>query len=272
MEMRNWISIVFILSFLQLEAQDSLFVTAGKKINGAFIYLAPDGLGNLFAVTKSGQLRKYNALLDSVGSYNELKQLGRLQSIASFNALKTGVFFSQYKTILVLDRFLREINRIDLRKTQLYQVNAVGQSFDNKWWVYDEQDAKLKKIGDNGKAEMETADLRLLTGENASPIYIFDHQRNVFVYDPEKGLFIFDQLGAFKKKLALIGWNDVQPFSTGILGVKDGKMLVYAMDKLDVQEYVLPSELKVALKIGFTNEGCFALYKDSIVKYTWALK
>ncbi len=272
MEMRKWISILFILSFMHVEAQDSLHVNAGKKIYGTFIYFSPDGLGNLFVVTKSGQLRKYNANMDSVGSYNELKQLGRLHSIASFNALKTGVFFSQYKTILVLDRFLREVNRIDLRKTQLYQVNAVGQSFDNKWWVFDEQDAKLKKIGDNGRAEMETADLRLLTGENISPTSIYDQQRNVFVYDPVKGLFIFDQLGAFKKKLALIGWNDLQPFGTGVIGVKAGKMLVYANEMFDAQEYMLPIELNGALKLGFTNEGCYALYKDCIVKYTWALK
>lgn len=272
MKKLKWVIFVCLFFVQSLDAQDSLFIRMGKRISGSFTYVAPDGLGNVFAVTKTGQLRKYNSTMDSVGVYNDLKQLGRMHSIASFNALKTGVYFNQYKTILVLDRFLKEINRIDLRKAQLYQVNVVAQSFDNKWWVFDEQEAKLKKIGDHGKSEMETTDLRLLIGETISPVSMYDQQRSVYLYDPVKGLFIFDQLGAFKKKVALIGWKDIQPFGNGILGVRDGKMLVYSAEQLNVQEYFLPSDLKAAMKLCFTSEGGYALFSDDIVQFKWTLK
>lgn len=270
--MHKWLAMISVFMCLELQAQDSIHVYLDKKISGVFTVISPDGLGNLLAVTKSGQLRKYNDAMDSVAVYNNLKQLGRLQTIASFNALRTGVYFGQFKTILVLDRFLREINRIDLRKMQLYQVSAVGQSYDNKWWVFDEQDAKLKKISDAAQIELETSDLRILLGENISPEVLFDQQRNIYVYDPSKGVYIFDQLGAFRKKVALLGWKDVQPFGNGFVGVHQGKLMVYANDKFDINSYQLPVELLTAKSLSFASDGCYALYADSIVKFKWNLK
>lgn len=270
--MHKWIIISCLFFSMMVHAQDSIHLRMQKKIVGSFSYMAPDGLDNVLVVTKSGQLIKYNASLDSIATYNVLKQLGRVHSIASFNALRTGVFFNQFKTILLLDRFLKEINRIDLRKAQLYQVNAVAQSFDNKWWVFDEQEAKLKKIGEDGRVDLETADMRVLVGESISPRLLFDQQRNVYAYDDAKGIYIFDEMGAFKKKLALIGWKDVQPFGNGFIGIRQGKLLVYVANKPDVTEYFLPAELAGAQMVGFTAEGCFALFSDGITKYTWQAK
>ena len=116
-----------------------------KKIDGHFTSFHVDELGNLFAVTTTGQLKKYNTSLDSLGIFNELRRFGSVHSISTGNPLRTTLYFKGYKIILVLDRLMQIINKVDLRKNQLVQVNAVSQSYDNLIWIFDEQDNKIKK-------------------------------------------------------------------------------------------------------------------------------
>lgn len=68
----------------------------------------------------------------------------------------------------MLDRFLNVVNTIDLRKQNIFQAKAIGQSYDNKIWVYDEMENKLKKIDEDGKLLQETPDFRLIFNQSPS--------------------------------------------------------------------------------------------------------
>ena len=54
------------------------------------------------------------------------------------------------------------LSSINLRKQNIFQVNALTTSYDNNIWLYDEQDNKLKKIDDSGNTLFESVDFRLL--------------------------------------------------------------------------------------------------------------
>ena len=69
-----------------------------------------------------------------------------------------------FATVVVLDRLLNVRNIIDLRKQNILQARAIGQSYDNKIWLYDEVENKLKKIDEDGKLLLETPDFRQLFG------------------------------------------------------------------------------------------------------------
>jgi hypothetical protein len=90
---------------------------------------------------------------------------------------------------------MQVVNKIDLRTAAVFQVNSVAQSYDNKVWLFDEQDAKLKKLNELGKLEIETGDIRLLAGINPSPEVIFEMEKYLCLYDSQHGLVLFDQLG-----------------------------------------------------------------------------
>ena len=259
--------LIFIGSTFAQEIKSPILV---KKITGSFVYFKPDELGNVYALTSTGQLKKYNTNLDSMGVFNDVRNYGTLHYIASGNALRTILFFKQYRTILLLDRLMQIVNKIDLRKSQLFQVQAITQSYDNNIWIFDEQESKLKKLNESGKLIFESADLRLVFSEAIQPSQIFDAGGFVYLYDAAKGLYIFDYYGAFKSKVTLLGWSNLQLVGNNITGIKDEKIMSYKLNSLDISESNLPVLLKNAKQLYFSASGCTALEEDGIYSYQWS--
>ena len=176
-----------------------------RILSGDFQRYDVDNLGNLYVLTIENQLKKYNVKGDSMGVFNDVKRYGKLSEINASNPLRTILYYKDFRTVLVLDRLLNAVNTIDLRRLNIFQVKAVAPAYDNSIWVFDEQESKLKKVGEDGRLLNETPDLRLVLDEAPLPERIFDQNGYVYLYDPAKGIFIFDYYGALKNKIALIG-------------------------------------------------------------------
>jgi hypothetical protein len=250
------ISILFFaIGFLHAQEQQSVLKT--KEITGLFSYFMPDEIGNLFALTTSGQLKKYNGNLDSMGCFNDVRRYGKLHSISASNPLRSLLFFKDYRIILVLDRMMQVVNKIDLRMAQIFQVQAIAQSYDNMIWVFDEQESKIKKINDEGKVLFESADLRLIFSESIIPSLIFDLGGYLYLYDEKNGLFIFDYYGALKNRIVLLG------------GIKDKQLLIYTPNSIDIKSISMPKEISAADYIRFGIKGCYVSTAEAISWYEW---
>lgn len=272
MNIRLYLLFFFIINFQIISAQESAAVQKAKTLKGSFIYFMPDDLGNVFALTASGQLKKYNSTFDSTGVFNEIRRYGRLHSISAENPLRSLLFFKEFRTILVLDRMMQVVNKIDLRKAQIFQVQAVAQSYDNMIWVFDEQESKIKKIDDEGKLVFESVDLRLIFSDAITPSTIFDMGGYLYLYDSEQGLFIFDYYGALKNRIALLGWQNVQPFGKGVVGIKEKLMQLYVPNTVDIKSLTLPEEIISAEHIKFGINGCYIMNAEGVSWYTWKNK
>jgi hypothetical protein len=236
MSSKLWLTCFFTILFSSVLAQPGGGFKNLGEIKGKFIYMKPDLLGNIYALGSSGQLKKFNASLDSMGVFTEVKRFGQLHNIIADNPLKTLLYFKTYKTILVLDRFMQVVNRIDLRRLNIFQANAMAQSYDGKIWLYDEQEAKLKKLSDNGKVELETADLRLALGWNPAPQVIFELDQLVCLYDQSNGLLLFDQLGGYRNTIPLKGWQSVHAVGSFVVGLSNGMLMAYDPKKLEMKQ------------------------------------
>jgi hypothetical protein len=253
----------------QLGAQELNALSLTKTIKGDFEYFMPDELGNLFALSKSGQLKKYNNNLDSMGVFNEVRRYGKLYSISADNPLRTVLYFKDYRTILVLDRLMQVVNKIDLRKAGIFQVKAVAQSYDNLFWIFDEQESKLKKIDEEGKQILATADLRLVFTEPIIATSLFDLGGFVYLYDQKNGLFIFDYYGALKNRIAFLDWKQVHTVGKQIVGVKNNTLINYTPGNIDAKEFKLVENLVGFDQIHFTSNGCYLLKAGTVYKYDW---
>lgn len=259
--MRACLLICLIMSSCLLYAQEenSFLVT------GEFASFSVDNLGYIYAVTGKGQqLKKYKPDGDSMTVFNDVRRFGKLTSVNTQNALRTLLFYKDFRTILVLDRFLHSVNVIDLRKLNLFQVRQIAPSYDNHIWVYDEQESKLKKISESGKILLETADLRIVSADNPMPEKMIDQNGYVYLYDPIKGMFIFDYYGALKGKIAIFGWKNVQVTGQTILGMKDGKSMQYTTGSLQLKESDLPKFSYAVKDLQFTSSGIFILDERGI--------
>ena len=162
-----------------------------KTVNGDIVSFTVDNLDYIYLLGSTNQVKKLNPNGDSLAVFNNVRKFGQASLIDVSNPLKVLLYYRDFATIVVLDRLLNVRNTIDLRKHNILQVRAIGQSYDNKIWLYDEVDNKLKKIDEDGTLLLETPDFRQLFGEVLMPQKIFDQDQYVYLYDSARAVFRF---------------------------------------------------------------------------------
>ena len=261
------LSFIFILSFSAVAQNESPHKLI-QIIKGDVVDFAVDNLDNVYVLASTDQLKKYNASGDSVAVFNNVKKFGKISTIDVSNPLKVLLYYKDFSTIVVLDRLLAIRNTIDLRQQNIFQVNAIGQSYDNNIWLYDEGDSKLKKIDDDGKLLMETADFRLLFTEAPLVKNICDQEGFVYLYDPQQSVFVFDYYGALRNKILINGWEDFKVAGKFIFGINNDTLHRYEINTFRVDDEKLPGPLTNSLKVNFTSSRLYALKKDLLEIYT----
>lgn len=241
-----------------------LKTVVGENLTG----FAVDNLGYMYLLDASGQLKKLSPNGDSVGVFNDVRRFGKLYSMDVSNPLKVLLFYQDFGTIVVLDRFLNNRLTIDLRKHQIFQAKAIAQSFDNGVWVYDELEGRLKRLDDGGNLKGETVDFRVIFDEAPSPVFITDADRLVYLYDPVKGLFVLDYFGTLRNKVALLGWTDVQVIGGRVLGRKNNLLESYIPGTLELKEQAVPEVLEGAVKVQVSMEFLYVLKSGKLHIYS----
>ncbi len=236
-------------------------------IKGDIIDFTIDNLGNVYTISKTNQLKKITAAGDSVGVFNDVKRYGKLYSIDATNPLKVLLFYKDFGTIVVLDRFLNVRTTIDIRKQGIYQARAIAQSYDNGIWIYDEQEARLKRMNDEGSIIDQTADFRQSMETAPAPEVIIDQDRLVYLYDPQQGVYVFDYFGTLKNKVSLLGWQDFQVIGNNVFGRKGTTFERYQLNSLSLQEIQLADKLANADRIRISASLLYCLKNGIIVFY-----
>lgn len=267
--MNKWISIGLVLVCNAAAAQTDSSFQFVRAISGDIVSFSADNLDNVYLLSSSNQLKELNNNGDSVAVFNDVKKFGKASLVDVSNPLKVLLYYKDFATIVVLDRFLNIRNTIDLRRQNILQVRAIGQSYDNKIWLYDEVENKLKKIDEDGKLLMETPDFRQLFGIAPAPQKIFDQDKYVYIYDSTQAVFVFDYYGAFKNKIPISGWQNFKVAGKYIFGSKDNKLFRYNIKTFMTDEWKMPDELFSSKSFNFSSSRLYALKKDSIEIYSF---
>lgn len=264
---KQWI---FILCAVMLTgsafAQDSLF-RLDRTIQYPIEYFTVNNLGEIYIINTDNQLKKLDEKGDSIGVFNRVTKYGKLSYVEAQNPWKTILYYKDFSTIVLLDKYLNVLTNINLRKQNIFQVNAVTASYDNNIWLFDEQDSKLKKIDDAGNLLSETIDFRRLFDSVPSPEKILDKSGFIYLYDPHKGMYIFDYYGSFKNKLTFLNWKDFTVIGKNIYGYDDKYFYAYTINTLDLKQYVLPAIFKNYTSIKIGNNKLYLLKNYSLQVY-----
>lgn len=251
------------------KASGTAFLPPVSIYSGKVKQFAADNLGNVYVLTPAGLLIKLNSKGDSLNVFNDVRRYGTVYAIDATNPMKVLLYYKDFSTVVMLDRYLNRINMIDLRKSGIFQAKAMGLSYDNNVWIFDEQSAKLKKIDENGRVLSETTDLRQVLDVMPSPRSIIDSDGFVYVYDDAKGLYVFDYYGALKNTLPLTGITDLRVIGKTIAGRRQNKLVRYTLGTLELQEQPLPAIIQDALKIYITQQGIYVLNEAGIEMYPY---
>ena len=239
-----------------------------KEIEYPISSFAVDNLGELYVINTANQLKKYNEKGDSVGVFNQVTKYGKLSYVEAQNPWKTILFYQNFSTIVLLDKYLNVLTSINLRNQNIFRVKAVTTSYDNNIWLYDEQDNKLKKIDDVGNILSETVDFRLLFDSVPTPQNIIDRDGFVYLYDSLKGVYLFDYYGSFKNKLSFLHWTDIAVIGKTIYGFDKENLYKYTPPLPDVNKYKLPAALQNNNSIKLSNHKIYILKNQRLEIYS----
>lgn len=262
--------VVIALNVFTLKAQtDSVInLTQQDFIQGSFTNFYVDNLNNVYLLNADNQIKKINDKGDSVAVSNSLKKYGDIYSMDVSNPLKILIYYKDFTTAVILDRFLKTINTIDLRRYGILQAQAVAVSYDNNYWVFDEVENKLKKIDDNGNILLSTPDLRTVFDESFTPEKIIDYNGYVYLYNKKNGCKIFDYYGALKQSLPALNWNNIQVIKNSIVGFDDTLLHVYAIDVFKESVYLLNPQIIDVIKFQKVLNNLYALKKNGLYIYS----
>ncbi|MEO6722305.1 MAG: hypothetical protein ABIN67_18195 [Ferruginibacter sp.] len=264
---------IFVLFYLCVFAainsyaqKDSTFIF-NKIIPGEFSFFTVDNLENIYLVNSNDQLKKINANGDSAGVFNNVRKYGKLFSIDATNPLKLLLYYKNFSTIVVLDRFLNVRNTINLLKKNIFKVKAIATSYDNNIWLFDEGDSKLKKIDENGDVLMETVDFRNLFDTVPSPIQITDQDGFLYLYDPARGFYTFDYYGSLKNNMPFLNWNNTEVIGKNIYGFSDSTLYQYQSGSLKLVTFPLPAFFKNTLQVKAANNKVYLLQPNGVQQF-----
>ncbi len=263
------ILLLLVIANSSVTAQADTSFRLVRAVQGDIAAFTVDNLDNIYILSSTNQVKKLNANGDSVAVFNDVKKFGQASLIDVSNPLKVLLFYKDFSTIVVLDRFLTIRTIIDLRKRNILQVQAIGQSYDNKIWLYDEVENKLKKIDDDGTVLQETTDFRQLFDEAPSPQKIYDQDKYVYLYDSAKAVYTFDYYGALKNKILIAGWHNFKIAGKYIFGSVNNKLFRYDISTFRTDEWKMPDEIYKSRAFNFTASRLYALKKDVIEIYSF---
>ncbi|MBS1737840.1 MAG: hypothetical protein JSS98_14740 [Bacteroidetes bacterium] len=239
-----------------------------KTLSYPVTSFAVDNIGELYLITPGNQLKKISENGDSIGVFNQVTKYGKLTDVQVQNPWKALLFYRDFATIVMLDKYLNVTGSINLRNKNIFKVNAITTSYDNNTWLYDEQDNKIKKLDDAGNVLMESTDFRRLFDEAISPQNLVDDNGLLYLYDPERGLFIFDYYGSFKRKIAELHWDDFTIIEKKIYGFDANNLYEYHALTNDVTTTPFPEIIKGSSELKIMNHKIYVLKAQQLTIYS----
>lgn len=211
-----------------------------KEIPGDYVSFSTDILENIYLLSQSNLLKKFDSNGDSISVFNEIKKYGKATLIDATNPVKILMYYKGFSTLAILDGILNLKGTIDLRKRNIFNAEALSLSYDGKIWLFDEVDNTLKKLDDQGNIVFKTADFRQIFGQSISPTKIFDQNKFVYLYDPLQGLYVFDYYGAYKNRIDIKGWKHLRIQGNVISGSDDKFLYFYNTTTLQQSKWLIP--------------------------------
>jgi hypothetical protein len=266
--------IFHLLSFEKSYAQAdyTILVKDSACVHGSFRNFYTDAMGNVYFQMANDAIMKTSSQGDSVGLFNDVRRFGKLETVDVSNPLKLVLFYKDFGSFVVLDRFLKLRNSVELRLAGILQPTAVAQSYDNNYWVFDAVENKLHKIDDHGQKAFSTPDFRLLFSERFVPQAILDDNTRLYLYDSSYGWMLFDYYGAFLQKIPAPGWQHIQISENKLCGLYSGKWQEYDYKTFTCSTLTLPVHLMTSSKIVKTNNVWKVLAGSGLCSYKFSIE
>jgi hypothetical protein len=225
-----------------------------------------DDLGNIYVIKNDNSLLRLTEGGDSSFFYRSV-QNGEIGSIDATNPLKTLIYYPAYAKAVILDRNLALKNELDLRKLNIPASAEVAWSADGNLWIYDQFNARLRKIDEQLTEVKSSNDLRQELGVVPTPSFMVERNWRLFLSDTARGIFTFDRYGNYINTLSIFGVKDLQVFGDQLVYRHDDSLFSWNLSKVISNVLIIPRRGKGILDVAILRDKLFVLYEDELVLY-----
>jgi hypothetical protein len=165
-----------------------------------------DDLENIYFVCDD-HIEKYNLEGKLLFRSSDLGY-GDIYSADASNSLKPFVYYRDQNVIVTFDNTLSsQGNAIDLKTQDFGQVELVGASRDNCFWLWNTSGQELIRVTQDMRVINTSPNIGSITGLSITPVQIIETLDAVFLCDPDLGLLEFDIFGTFRRRhpIAFVG-------------------------------------------------------------------
>lgn len=228
--------------------------------------MTADHLGNIYLVREDNSLLRLDAQGDSSAFYRSV-QNGNIGSVDATNPMRVVIYYPDYRKVILLDRQLALKNELDLRKMNIAGPSVVAASADGNLWIYDQFNARLRKIDEQLNEVVESNDLRMEIQTVPSPTFMVERDWRVYLCDTAKGIFTFDRYGNYVNTLSIFDVNRLQVFGSQLVYRNGDSLLSWDLSKVRAQSLKIPGAPQNILDAVMTRDKLIVLYPDRLVLY-----
>lgn len=231
-------------------------------------HISTDPLGNLYVVSQTNQLNKFNRNGKPVSTLN-YSYTGNITQVDAGNPLEIYVFYKELNRVVFLDNNLAFRGELDLTKAGIIQASAIARSYDNEVWVFDMGDLQLKKVSKKGEIGQSSGNIRqYISSTSASVNFMFDNNDRVFVVDSLNGVLMFDIFASYLKTAPVKGTVEVKVLDDYLFYLSNSNLNRYNWMASQSMAFTLPDTVDVK-KLSIEKERVYLLKADSVSIYAY---
>ncbi len=189
---------LFIFSFPTL-GQDTARAYKSVPALPAVAY-SVDRTGFFYIAFANGTIAKYDG--DGIEVLNfSPRRAAKVDLIDAWNPLKIFVFYEEFQSVVILDRFLNPIGTYDLSGKVQGFIKLACPSQDNTFWLIDEAYKGLVKYDPAEQQVIYRTPFANTLPTNIEVLYMREYQNLLFLSLSSGGILYFDNLGNYLGKI-----------------------------------------------------------------------
>lgn len=193
--------------FLPAQNPDSLRFQ--RAIPALADFVTSDNFSNTYLISPENAIVKFDSTGRQVAVFTN-NRLGQATFVDPSNPLKILVWYPDFQTVVLLDRTLTEMGRLNFSGAALYSVRCVAMAFDGNIWAFDDAVSKTVKLSLDGAVLLESPPLNVYFPKRFSATRIRDSGRLVYLSDPVGGLCTLDQYANLENVYNAFSMNDFE--------------------------------------------------------------
>jgi len=253
----------FLAALCSATALDSLILVDSFSTKADRLYADP--LGSFYLVEKNRSIEKFSASGKFLFRYSN-NRLGDIGWMDTNDPFRLQLYFPEFRKLVLLDNDLSSLESYDLMALGLYDHPGVGLSYDNNFWLFDNNTGQIKKINKRGELLLESDNIFYNVKQSPSPSRVVETKKYVLLMDEHQGIFVFDQFGKYLKNLEGNIPEHFQIWKNRVVYFSNGALHFLGLDNGQKAEVELPGAEQI-VHAQFSGDQLFTLQAGKVFIY-----